>query len=83
METDESCFVTPISNIGKLASHSQKTTISENLQRENRMLKFEIAALNYQMEDADKVIMLLVQCVQIKNYDYRYPFKLFNWLERA
>jgi hypothetical protein len=63
METDESCFVTPISNIGKLASHTQKMTIAENLQRENRLLKIEIAALNSQMEDTDKVIMILVQCV--------------------
>ena len=63
METDESCFVTPISNIGKLASHTQKMTIAENLQRENRLLKIEIVALNSQMEDTDKVIMILVQCV--------------------
>ena len=58
METDESCYVTPISNIGKLASHSQKVTIADNLQRENRLLKIEIAALKSQMGDADKVITI-------------------------
>ena len=58
METDESCYVTPISNIGKLASHSQKMTIADNLQRENRLLKIEIAALKSQMGDADKVITI-------------------------
>ena len=58
METDESCYVTPISNIGKLASQSQKVTIADNLQRENRLLKIEIAALKSQMGDADKVITI-------------------------
>ena len=53
MTADENS-VTSVSNIGTLASHSQRVTFGEDLNRDNRLIRIEIEALKSQISDADK-----------------------------